>query len=87
MQGKQIRALLAAKPFRPFTLGMMGKTRAHVERPEWAEVSDNDEVLRLSDQRGLCSILSIEHIVSITIDPPSPTPDIVVECQSTPSRV
>jgi hypothetical protein len=79
MEGKLIRALLTANPFHPFTLGMMGKTRIRIERPELAEVSDNGDVLRLHNEQGLSSVISIEHIASITFDAPPPTPDVVVE--------
>lgn len=79
MEGNCIRAILAANPFHPFTLGMLGKTRICVERPDFAEVSDDGDVLRLRNERGLCSVISIEHIASVTFDPPPPKPDVVVE--------
>jgi hypothetical protein len=77
MTGKYIRGLLHQVPFRPFTMGLMGKTRVRISRPDWAIVSPSgSELIAYDDQRQM-HMVSIAHIASIEFDPPV-EPDVIV---------
>jgi hypothetical protein len=78
MTGDHLRRVLGQKPFVPFTMGLMGKTRVRVERPDWARVSPDGQTLHLSDATGLRSVVSLAHVASLTFDPPPPEPDVIV---------
>jgi hypothetical protein len=76
MTGKHLRELLRQEPFRPFTMGLMGKTRVRISRPDWAMVSpDGSQMIAYDDQREL-HFVSVPHIASIEFDPPV-EPDVV----------
>jgi hypothetical protein len=77
MSGDELRILLRAEPFQPFTLGLMGKTRIRISRPDWAKVSPDGQTLLMYDADRRCQIVSIPHVASITFDPPV-QPDFIV---------
>lgn len=78
MTGEDLRAALGRVPFVPFTLGLMGKSRVRIERPDWAKVSPDGQTLHVFDAKSLLSVVSVMHIASISFDPPPPEPDVVV---------
>jgi hypothetical protein len=78
MTGDHLRRVLGQTPFVPFTMGLTGKTRVRVERPDWAVVSPDGQTLHVFDARGLHSAVSLAHVASITFDPPPPEPDVIV---------
>jgi hypothetical protein len=79
MTGDHLRALLRAEPFRPFTMGLIGKNRVRVHRPDWAMVSPDGETLVTFDSTHSLQIITVAHIASVHFDPPPPEPDAVVE--------
>jgi hypothetical protein len=79
MTGDHLRALLRAEPFQPFTMGMVGKNRVRVDRPDWTMVSPDGETLVTFDAKHSLHLVSVADIASVQFDPPPPEPDAVVE--------
>ena len=77
MSGDELRALLRAEPFQPFTVAMVGKTRVRITNPDWAKVSPDGQTLIAYDADRRFQIISVPHVASITFDPPV-QPDFVV---------
>jgi hypothetical protein len=77
MSGDELRALLRAEPFQPFILGLAGRTRICITRPDWAKVSPDGQTLIAYDADRRFQMVSIPHVASLTFDPPV-QPDFIV---------
>jgi len=79
MGGDHLRALLRAEPFRPFTMGLVGKIQVRVPRPDWAMISPGgDTMVVYETTRSAHTFVNTAHVASITFDPPPPVPDAIV---------
>jgi hypothetical protein len=80
MSGDDLRALLRARPFRPFTMTLVDGTRVRVPRADWAIVSPNGRtIVAYEAARGPCSIIDTDRVAAVGYDPPPPEPDVVVQ--------
>ena len=79
MDATTVQRVLDHKPFMPCTLGLMGKYKVRLERPDQAKISPDGSCLYVTDAAGLQSAISIMHIATITFDPPAQEPDAVVQ--------
>jgi hypothetical protein len=80
MSGDELRALLRAEPFQPFTLSLVGKTRIRITNPDRAKVSADGQTLVAFDADSRCQMVSIPHVASISFDPPV-QPDFIVAAE------
>ena len=78
MSGDHLRALLRAEPFRPFTMGLVGKSRVRIERSDWAMVSPDGGTFVAFDATKSLQIVSVAQVASLQFDPPPPEPDAIV---------
>jgi hypothetical protein len=78
MSGDHLRALLRAEPFRPFTMGLVGKNRVRIDRSDCAMVSPDGETLVAFDATQSLQIVSVAQVASLQFDPPPPQPDAII---------
>ena len=79
MSGDDLRALLRARPFVPFTMELIDGRRIRVPRPDWSIVSPNGLMMVVyQSRRGGPDIIDTAWVSQVTFDPPPPEPDIVV---------
>jgi hypothetical protein len=66
MTEDDLRPLLEAVPFEPFTIHMTGRTTYDIDRPEAVSFSPYGGALYYSRPDGYRAILSLDHVVSIS---------------------
>ena len=66
MTEAEIRPMLDADPFEPFTVSMTGRTSYDIDRPELVGFSPHGAMLLHHPDGSVRVVLSMDHIVSIT---------------------
>ena len=66
MTEADIRPLLDAKPFEPFTISMTGRTVYDIDRPELVSFSPHGAMYLHNPDGTVRVALAMNHIVSIT---------------------
>ncbi|MCI0702465.1 MAG: hypothetical protein L0241_15385 [Planctomycetia bacterium] len=74
MRHEQIRELLQAKPFRPFTIHLPEGRAVPVTHHDFALVSPDGRTLVAYDQDGTMNIVDVMLIASIHLGPPPAPP-------------
>jgi hypothetical protein len=74
MRHEQIRQLLTAQPFRPFTIFLPEGRIVEVFHHDFALLSPDGRTLVVSDRDGVMNIIDVMLITSVEIGPPAPIP-------------
>jgi hypothetical protein len=74
MRHEQIRQLLTAQPFRPFTIHLPEGRAVPVNHHDFALVSPDGRTLVVYDRDSVADIIDVMLIASIHLDPPPAPP-------------
>jgi hypothetical protein len=74
MRHEQIRQLLTAQPFRPFTVHLPEGRAVEVFHHDFAMISPDGRTLAVYDRDGVANIIDVMLIASIYRGPPPPPP-------------
>jgi hypothetical protein len=75
MRHEQIRQLLTAQPFRPFTVHLPEGRAVEVVHHDFALLSPDGRTLNVYDRDGVLNLIDVMLIASIYIGPP-PAPQV-----------